>query len=103
MVTLDTREYSGEWQCRAALLNVSLAGLACRLRAEDAAQLVIGQIVRAGFLIGSGPEPFSLDARVATMTPAGETGPSIAGVEFIDGAGLAEARVRLQAALAAGD
>jgi hypothetical protein len=83
---------------RAALLNLSCAGLACKVDAEPAGSLPKGTPLSVTFVLPDSPQPFQFEAEVCNVTPATD-GRCLVGVQFHVSAGSAEAtrmRRRLQ-------
>ena len=72
-----------EWTGTGTLLNASPDGIACRVSAQTAHALAIGQRVHAVFRIGPTSTVFDLKARVINITPAGATHGVVLGMEFV--------------------
>jgi hypothetical protein len=88
-----------QWHREGVLLNVSTAGIACRLTSTDAHGLCADQVVRAVFVVGTS-QMFDLNARITNVTPSGIPDYQVLGMEFADDAKLDSARSRLRHALA---
>lgn len=86
-----------------SLLNVSLEGLACRLRTSDAATFRVGETLRAAFDLGASLSAFDCKARIINMTQCATAGHLVLGLEFIQGQSGAVNRRRLREALATAD
>ncbi len=93
-----TQGRPGRRTARAALLNLSCAGLACKIEAEPAGSLKKGTSLAVTFVLPDSPQPFQFDAEVCNVTPATD-GRFLVGVQFRVSAGSAEStrmRRRLQ-------
>lgn len=64
------------------MLNVSEAGLACRIDRSDAGRLRIGDAVHAEFLLDGDDTAFSLDAELKAETPTDDSARVILRLEF---------------------
>jgi hypothetical protein len=82
-VVLHANKVQAQWRCRAALLNLSADGLACRVNDADAATLDVGQTVCVIFRPAGAASGFDLEARVSNVTEAGTPGRRIVGLEFL--------------------
>ena len=80
------------------MLNLSENGLACRMAADQAVRLRVGQALSVRYALPAVSNPFLLDARVVNVTPGGDPACSIVGVEFLFPR-AAEPRRRLRQAL----
>ena len=100
-----------DWQSHAAMLNLSVRGVACRVRKprrdRQGAFIRIGQTLAVNFRIpvepGSQPgcdaEPFRLHGRVVSITPGHAPDHVVVGIEFLDDGDLAATKSRLQTVL----
>lgn len=100
-VSLETSDGTQAWRGQAALLNLSMNGLACRVAKDDAEALQREQSVQVTFRAAERSESFELTARVTNVTE-GTPGRCVLGLEFIDDERLAACRTRLHAVAQAG-
>jgi hypothetical protein len=98
-VTLRATTGAERWNGRAALLNLSTDGIACRVREEDARHTGVGTILRLVFCAGPGLKEFNLAGRVINVTQAGSPRHAVIGMAFVDDSSLASAEEALRAAL----
>lgn len=98
-VTLRAMSGSQKRHSRGALLNLSMDGIACRVREEDTDQMAVGQTLRVMFYLSRIPQEFDLIGRVISVTGAGSPGHAVIGMEFIDDEHLASVKEALRAAL----
>jgi hypothetical protein len=98
-VTLRATTGAERWNGRAALLNLSADGIACRVREEDIVHTPIGTILRLVFRLGHDFKEFDLTGRVINVTQAGSPHHAVIGMAFVDDSSLASAEEALRAAL----
>ena len=98
-VTLRATPDGAAWSCTATMLNLSVHGIACRVRAEDAKFARIGRMLGVTFQVGTPPQDFNLTSRVITNIRAGTPEQAVLGMEFVNQPGLEVDGARLQAAL----
>ncbi len=82
-VELTWRDANATHRCRAALLNISADGMACRV--EDSTAAVIGEggaSLQTEFRLPGRAEPFRMDATIMNRTPA-SPGHTILGLQFV--------------------
>ncbi len=87
------------WRCKAAMLNLSADGIACRIPAADAASLGVGQTLLAAFRVDDSSPDFILQARITNLTEGGTVDQMVIGLEFIADASLMANQIRLRKAL----
>ena len=87
------------WDCRGALLNLSMRGLACRVARVDAARTPVSTTIRVEFRAGSGSPKFDLLARVVGITESASRDHTVVGVEFILNETYRQAREAFRRAL----
>ena len=102
-ITLFPADESHESPVRAALLNLSPHGLACRAGNSDAGSLSLEAILGVAFSLGPSARTFHLNGRVVSVTKGGTRESLVVGLEFIDDERLAACRERLHKALEAID
>lgn len=95
-VLLKAGQGSHPWRGKAALLNLSMDGLACRVTKDDAEALHTDQSVQVTFDAADRSGPFELTARVTNVTE-GASCRCVVGLEFVDDERLAACRARLRA------
>ena len=83
----------------AALLNLSVSGMACRVTAAEIERLNMPEGLRAVFRVAEDDEPFDLDVRVVSVTEGGSTGNCVLGLEFVRNDRLLANRARLGSAV----
>ena len=98
-ITLHDTNDAGAWSCSATMLNLSIGGLACRVRRRDAESMAVGQTLQASFRVGSPLEEFQMTSRVVSTTQAGTPGHMVVGMEFVADQHNREAWERLQGVL----
>ena len=98
-VTLETTDGHAAAPRMATMLNLSGAGMACRVRETEARDLRVQQELRAAFRAGGSSVPFSLICRVVTLTHTGVAEHVVLGLEFMEGENLTGARIRLRGLL----
>ncbi len=86
------------WTCRAAMMNVSVAGLACLADQTDADAVDVGERLRLVFQAAGSRESFAFDAVLRNKTPGGSAGQLVLGFQFEPGGDL-EQSDRLRQAL----
>ncbi|MHC4697620.1 MAG: PilZ domain-containing protein [Planctomycetota bacterium] len=100
-LVLRTTDPDAGWRLQAEMLNLSLSGVACRIREEDAAgAMKAGQTIHVAFNLGKPAQAFDLTARVITRTGAGTPGHIVVGLEFVEDGCLEATRKRLRVMLA---
>jgi len=90
------------WWCRAALFNLSVDGIACRVAesvAGPSGPVEIGRTLRVIFRLAGASASFELDARVVTITEGGTPDSLVLGLEFVADRRLEISRPRLRDAL----
>lgn len=98
-VTLHATGEGEPWHGRATLLNLSMDGIACRVREENTAHTAVGQILRVMFCLNRGLQEFALTGRVINVTQAGSPRHAVVGMEFVADDRSASAKEALRAAL----
>jgi len=98
-VTLRTTSGSEKWHGLGALFNLSMDGIACRVREEDTPHTAVGRTLRVMFYLKHSSQEFDVTARVISVTRAGSPGHAVIGMEFIGDERLASAKKALRAAL----
>lgn len=88
-----------EWTCGGVLQNAGRKGIACRVSAQNARALVIGQTLHVVFRVGPTSTVFDLKTRVANITPAGATHGVVLGLEFVADRRLKSVQAKLWEAL----
>ncbi len=88
----------GAWSCRAAMMNVSVDGLACLADRADADAVDVGERLRLIFQAAGSRESFAFDAVLRNKTPGGSAGQLVLGFQFERGGDLEQSE-RLQHAL----
>jgi len=94
-VTLTHATETGPVHYRAAMLNLSADGLACRVSAAEADALTRERTVRAQFALGSPPVPLEVTGRLVSRTDAGTPGQVVLGLEFLEDEASRAARERI--------
>ena len=98
-ITLRDPDDPEAWSCSATMVNLSMGGMACRVRTPDAESIVGGRTLLAVFRAGAPPENINITSRVVTTTPAGTPEHLVVGMEFVADEHLDAARDRLKGAL----
>ena len=98
-VTLRDPDNPEAWSCSALMMNLSLGGMACRIRTRDAESIDLGQTLLAVFRAGTPPEELRINSRVVTTTRAGTPDHLVVGMEFVTDEHLEAARARLEGAI----
>ena len=98
-MVLHENRVQATWRCRAALLNLSADGLACKVSDVDANELPVGKTVCVMFRAGEMAGGFDLEARVSNLTEAGTPGRWIIGLEFLHDTTPPGSRARLEEVL----
>ena len=98
-VTLQAVGSKEGWHCTAAMLNLSLEGIACRMPVQDAGLLHIGQTLRAHFRLAPSGPALALNARIVSITKGGTLNHLVIGLEFIVDRTLDASRTTLRDAL----
>jgi hypothetical protein len=83
-VTLRNVNGATAFSLRAAMLNVSAEGLACRVSTADATRLSRGLHVWARFRVGDDPEPFEMICRITNETRGGTPDTVVLGMAFVE-------------------
>ncbi len=81
-INLATTDPVDPWRCAAAMLNVSLNGLACRVEKNHAARIRTGATLEIVFEVGSPPCTLDLRGRVVSVSDAGSPDCILVGIEF---------------------
>lgn len=79
---VELHDEHNTWHCMGAMLNVSQAGLACRVDRCDADRLCVGGAVHAQFRLDGDNNPFSIDAELKAKTPTSDAARMILRLEF---------------------
>lgn len=98
-VALQASGPNDGWHCTAAMLNLSPEGIACRIPAQDAELLHIGQTLRADFRLDPSAPALALNARIVSITKGGTLDHLVVGLEFIVDRTLEASRATLREAL----
>ena len=98
-VILRATHDAATWSCTAAMLNLSVHGIACRVQADDAQFARVGRLLEVTFRVGTPPQEFNLTSRVVTNIRAGTPQQAVLGMEFVGRPGFEVDGERLQAAL----
>ena len=88
-----------DWTGEGVLLNASPDGLACRVSAQTAHVLTVGQMLHVVFRIGPASTVFDLKARITNITAAGTTHRVVLGLEFVADRRLKSVQTKLQESL----
>lgn len=86
-------------RCTAAMLNLSVEGIACRVPAQDAELMHIGQTLRAEFRLDPSAAALTLNARIVSIIKGGTLNQLVVGLEFIVDRTLEASWAALQEAL----
>ena len=83
-VMLQAADGDASWQNRGTLLNLSMDGMACRIRAEDTMNIAVGSPLRVTFSPSGSLCELAINARVINVTRGASPGRAIVGMEFTD-------------------
>lgn len=98
-VVLRAPDVDEEWQCNAAMLNLSPDGIACRMPEQHAGPLRLDQTIRVMFHLARSSQFFDLTARVSNITRGATPGQLVVGLEFAVDSGSQESRAELRRVL----
>jgi len=98
-VALQGSEPDDGWHCTAAMLNLSPEGIACRIPAQDADLLHIGQTLQVSFQLHASAPTLDLNGRIISITQGGTPNHLVVGLEFIMDRRLKASRATLWDAL----
>ena len=98
-VALQASGPDDRWHCTAAMLNLSLEGIACRICAQNAELVDIGQTLRVGFQLDASAPALDLNGRIISITQGGTPDHLVVGLVFIVDRRLEASRATLRKAL----
>jgi c-di-GMP-binding flagellar brake protein YcgR len=87
------------WQCKAAMLNLSLTGVACRVPGVCAAPIYAGLIVQVTLRFGARSDAYELNGQVVNITQGGTPEHLVVGLEFVNDKKLEASRAVIRDAL----
>ncbi len=100
-VILRAPDVDEEWQCNAAMLNLSPDGIACRAPEHHLGPLQLDQTIRVTFHLVRSSQLFDLKGRIRNITRGATPGQLVVGLEFAVDRDSEESRAELRRVLEA--
>ena len=98
-ILLRVPDINETWQCKAAMLNLSLDGVACRIPKTNAGSLDTGHIVRISLRLDASSDAFELDGQIINITQGGTPDHLVVGLKFVADEKLEASRAEIRDAL----